>query len=157
MKAVSVRRVGLDKPLLIDLEKANEDDPVNNIELKPNDAIFVEKLRDDAYITVDGGFVKPGKLVFGKSMTLTQAVAEAGGPAIGAKLNDGTILRNPDGDPKHSKVIQFKWTAIQKGKMPDIGLQQGDTVYLPAGTPRLAPDIWQMIGSITPLLWLLRP
>jgi len=57
---VSIRRVGLDRPLTIDLDKAESGDLVNNIDLKPDDTIYVEKLENNAYIQLNGGFIRPG-------------------------------------------------------------------------------------------------
>lgn len=77
---VSIRRSGIDRPLIIDLDRAETGDLINNIELKADDIVYVEKLESNAYITINGGFVKPAnKIVYDKRMTLTQAIEEVGG------------------------------------------------------------------------------
>lgn len=134
-KAITVRRPTLDRPLVIDLDKAEQGDLVNNIEIRPDDAIYVEKLEQNAFINVNGGFVKTGKFVYDKRTTLTQAVMESGGVAPFAKLNEGRIIRHPDNDPKNTVVIQFKWKDIISGKASDIELQPGDSVWITPGTP----------------------
>lgn len=136
-KAITIRRPTLDRPLVIDLDKAEQGDLVNNIEVRPDDAIYVEKLEPNAFINVNGGFIKTGKYVFDKRTTLTQAIMDSGGIAPYAKLNEGRIFRHPDNDPKNTLVIPFKWKEIQAGKSPDIELQPGDTVWI---TPGQAPS-----------------
>jgi polysaccharide export outer membrane protein len=149
--AVSIRRVGADRPLLIDLEKAEQGDIVNNVELKPDDAIYVEKLENNAYINVDGGFVKPGKIVYDKRMTLTQVVGEVGGPLPYAKTKQGRIFRHPDGDPKHTQVICFNWGDIRNGKSGDIEMQPGDTLLIDPGQPSTTIkglDFFNVMGAL---------
>src|SRR5579871_2754599 len=53
-KAITIRRASVDRPLIIDLDKAEQGDPVYNIELKSDDSIYVEKLEDNAYINING-------------------------------------------------------------------------------------------------------
>jgi protein involved in polysaccharide export with SLBB domain len=125
---VSIRRSGVDKPLIIDLDKAEQGDLVNNIELKPDDTVYVEKLENNAYININGGFVRPGKLVYDKRTTLLQAIAESGGVAPYAKIRKGYIQRHPDNDPKHSRIIPFNYDEILNAKVQDIELQAGDAL-----------------------------
>ncbi len=149
-KAVSIRRATIDRPLVIDLDKAEQGDLVNNIELRPDDAVYVEKLENNAYINVNGGFVKTGKYVYDKRTTLTQAIMEAGGIALYAKTKDGRIFRHPDNDPKDTRIIAFNWEDIQKGKSPDIELQPGDSVWITPGTPPAHPmDFFSILSAAT--------
>jgi polysaccharide export outer membrane protein len=149
-KAVSIRRATIDRPLVIDLDKAEQGDLVNNIELRPDDAVYVEKLENNAYINVDGGFVKTGKYVYDKRTTLTQAIMEAGGMALYAKTKDGRVFRHPDNDPKNTRVIAFNWDDIEKGKTPDIELQPGDSVWVTPGTPPgQKMDFFSVLSALT--------
>jgi protein involved in polysaccharide export with SLBB domain len=132
---VSIRRSGVDKPLIIDLDKAEQGDLVNNIELKPDDTVYIEKLENNAYININGGFVRPGKLVYDKRTTLTQAIAESGGVAPYARTKKGYIQRHPDNDPKHFRSIEFNFNDMLAGKAPDIELQAGDAIYIEPGNP----------------------
>jgi len=152
---ISIRRAGLDRPLIIDLDKAEQGDLVNNIELKSDDSVYVEKLENNAYININGGFVRPGKLVYDKRMTLSQAIGESGGIAPYAKLKKGRIMRHPDNDPKHSQFIAFDFEKMMDGKAPDIELLAGDTIYIEGGTPprpALGPLEW--LGALTSTSYL---
>lgn len=160
-KAVVIRRVGEDRPLVIDLDKAEQGDSVNNITLKPDDTVYVERLENNSYINVNGGLVKPGKQVYDRRTTLTQAVEEAGGVVPYAKEKEGVIYRHPDGDAKHSQIIAFNYKDISKGKAPDIELQPGDSVFIQSGTPprpqRDLLDLVSAVGSASfPFIYLLR-
>ncbi len=155
-KALSIRRPSVDRPLVIDLDKAEQGDLVNNIEIKPDDAVYVEKLENNAYINVNGGFVKTGKFVYDKRTTLTQAIMEASGPAPYAKLNEGKIFRHPDNDPKNTRVISFNWKEISKSKTPDIELLPGDSVWLTPGAAPTRPstDIFTIMGAFSQGLYI---
>jgi protein involved in polysaccharide export with SLBB domain len=155
-KSITIRRASVDRPLIIDLDKAEQGDPVYNIELKSDDSIYVEKLENNAYINVNGGIVKPGKFVYDKRTTLTQVIGEAGGPAPFARIWSGTIFRHPDDDPKHSRVIPFNFVEIAKGRKPDIELQPGDTVLIPTGVPSRPPiDVFQALSGVSSLTYLI--
>lgn len=153
-KAISIRRATVDRPLVIDLDKAEQGDLVNNIELKPDDAVYVEKLENNAYINVNGGFVKTGKFVYDKRTTLTQAIMESGGVAPYAKAKDGKIFRHPDNDPKNTRVIAFNWNDISTGKTPDIELQPGDSVWIAPGQPSQRADVFSILGGLTSVVFL---
>lgn len=154
-KAVTIRRPTLDRPLVIDLDKAEQGDLVNNIEIRPDDAVYVGKLEENAYINVNGGFVKTGKFVYDRRMTLTQAIMEAGGVAPYARVKEGRIFRHPDSDPKNTMVIAFNWRDIASGKQPDIELQPGDTVWITPGTPPSRPpiDLLSALSALNSAAW----
>lgn len=152
---VSIRRVGLDRTLVIDLEKAMQNDPVHNIELKADDTVYVERLENNAFIIMNGAFIRPGRLVFDKRTTLTQAIAEVGGPAPYARETDGVIFRHPDNNPKNSKVIRFDLRKIVKGKANDIDLFPGDAVYIaPGSAPRGGFGVLESLGALTSAAYL---
>jgi polysaccharide biosynthesis/export protein len=155
-KAISVRRANGGAPLVINFDKAEQNDPTQNIELKPDDAIYVEKLDPYAFVYVAGGVFKGGKVIYEKPMTLTQAVLEAGGLLPGAKEKEGKIIRRSDKDPKKTQMIAFNWKEVVSGKTEDIVLQPGDGVWIPssvqAGPPK---DFLSILSSLTPLGMLL--
>ncbi len=152
-KQVIIRRVGEDRPLIVDLDKAEQGDVVNNITLKPDDTVYVEKLENNSYININGGFVKPGKQVYDKRTTLTQAIGEAGGVAPFAKETNGIIFRHPDNDAKHSQIIPFSYRDIAKGKAQDIELLAGDTITIPTGTQPRGRDIFDYASAFSSVLY----
>ena len=86
-------------------------------------------------------------------MTLTQAIAEAGGVPINAKEKNGVIFRHPiNGDPTATQVIKFNYDAIRKNTQQDVRLEPGDTVEIPLGLgprPALTPlELTQSLLSI---------
>ena len=154
-KAIIIRRPTVERPLVIDLDKAEQGDLVNNIDLRPDDAVYVEKLENNAYINVNGGWVKPGKYVYDKRTTLTQAIQEAGGPAPYSKIKEGRVERHPDNDPKNTRIIAFNYDQLSKGKSPDIELQPGDTVWITPGTPPPPKaDIFSYLNGLSSLSFL---
>ena len=144
---VSVRHAGSDRAVVYDLEKADSD-PNQNPELQPNDSVFVEKLKTNDYINVNGGFVRPQKYPYEGPITLTQIAEDAGGIAPYAKEKSGRIFRHPDNDAAHTKIIVFDWTKIRDGKAPDVDLRPGDSVTLTPGGPSTAPNFLGVISAL---------
>lgn len=153
-KQVVVRRFGVERPLVVDFDKAELGDPVHNIEMRPDDAIYVERLETNAFVNLNGGFVTPGKFVLDKRTTLTQAVMEAGGIAPFSHDRDCRLFRHPDNDPKHTQIVKFSWDAIQKGKMPDLELLPGDSIYVPPGTAPKQISFESVLGTLTSVVFL---
>jgi protein involved in polysaccharide export with SLBB domain len=154
-KAVSVRRANLDKPLIVNLDKAEQNDPANNIMLKPDDTIYIEKLDADQFVNIYGGVLKGGRLPYERRITLTQAIMEAGGIAPFAKDKEGHVLRHPDSDPGNTKFIAFNWRNIVTGKEHDIELQPGDSVWIPTSAPAgNGRDFLSTLSSLLPFGYL---
>lgn len=159
--AVTIRRPTERNPLIVDLDRADQGDPVNNVEIHADDAIWVEKIAVDKYIDVSGGVEKPGKFLYERPISLTQAVlGEAGGPKPGAKVANGVIYRHPNADAGVMQPIKFNWKAISSGKAKDLMLQPGDSVYIPDSTPSNGQSGiagWaQMIAPLGYLMYFLK-
>ncbi len=134
-KAVSVRHANARAPQIVDIEKADADDPAHNLTLHPDDAIYVEKIQSTAFFNVYGGMFHAGTFPYEKRMTLTQALMEAGGLSSYAKEKEGKVLRHPDDDPGHTKIIAFNWQKILHGKEADIQILPGDSIWIAPGNP----------------------
>ena len=154
-KSISIRRPTLDRPLIIDLDKAEQGDLVNNIEIRPDDAVYVERLENNAYININGGFVKTGKFVYDKRTTLTQAIMDSGGVAPYSKEKEGKIFRHPDNDPKNTRVISFDWKKIREGKAPDVDLLPGDTVWLTPGRETKEITVFDVLSGLSSLSYFI--
>jgi polysaccharide biosynthesis/export protein len=105
-----------------DLKAGKEEaDPV----IWPGDVVTVRE-GDPVYVT--GMVVKPTELIIRDKLTLTHAIAMAGGPLPMAKTNELHILRQKDGG--NQEDLKFNLDAIRKGKDPDVELKPFDIVAL---------------------------
>lgn len=140
-RSVQIRRIGEEKPLVLDYDKIEEGDASHNIVVQPDDIIYVQKLGVDQYINLNGAFVRPGRVPYTRPVTLVQVVADSGGLLPNAKDWKGRIYRRPAGvsDPTKTQVIAFNFRAIKENKAPDLQLEPGDTVDISVGTAPRAP------------------
>jgi polysaccharide biosynthesis/export protein len=96
--------------------------------VNPGDTVIVPRA-PIVYILGDVG--RPGGYAIATNdskLTMLQLVAMAGSTNKTAKSNLKLIRKDSDGQQKE---IPVQLAAIQKGKQPDIPLQQGDIVYVP--------------------------
>lgn len=100
--------------------------PDFNRAIQPGDLINVPEA-DVIYIS--GSVSKPGSFSLKEPLTLTQAVALAGGLAPEAKKSDIRIYRAIPGEPERKELI-CNYSDIEKGKAKDMPLQASDVVYV---------------------------
>jgi polysaccharide export outer membrane protein len=96
--------------------------------VNPGDTVIVPRA-PVVYILGDVG--RPGGYTIATNdskLTMLQLVAMAGSTNKTSKSNLKLIRKEPDGQQKE---IPVQLAAIQKGKQPDIQLQQGDIVFVP--------------------------
>jgi polysaccharide export outer membrane protein len=103
-------------------------DPEANIQIKPHDVITVPRAR---LIYVLGNVGRPGGYVMteNETMSLTQAVALAGGWDKMAALSGARILRS-DGGPTRQQ-IPANVKKIMENKAPDLQMRPDDILYIP--------------------------
>ena len=97
--------------------------------VNPGDKLVVLKA---GIIYVLGDVARPGGYPMTNNdgtLTVLQAVATAGGTASSAAPNSSRLIRRTAVGGYQSDPIPF--SAMQKGKKPDIPLQAGDIVYVP--------------------------
>jgi len=90
-----------------------------------------------------GGLVqRPGGFTMDKAMTLTQAIAVAGGMSTKADGTETRIFRySGRGDQK--EVLTFNAYAIEKGQTGDPYLQENDVIFVPrSGTKTVLLEMW---------------
>ena len=90
-----------------------------------------------------GGLVQnPGGFTINKTMTLTQAIAVAGGLSTKADGTETRIFRySGRGDQK--EVLTFNAYAIEKGQTSDPYLQENDVIFVPrSGTKTVLLEMW---------------
>jgi polysaccharide biosynthesis/export protein len=102
--------------------------PEANIQIKPHDVITVPRAR---LVYVLGNVGRPGGYVMteNESMSLTQAIALAGGWNKTAALSSARILR-ADGGPTRQQ-ISANVKKIMENKAPDLELRPDDILYIP--------------------------
>jgi polysaccharide export outer membrane protein len=104
-------------------------DPEGNILIKPHDVVTVPRAR---LVYVLGNVTKPGGYVMtdNDTMSLTQAIALAGGWDHTAKLKDARVLRaSTTGGDREQIPANVK--AIMENKAPDVQLHPDDILYIP--------------------------
>jgi polysaccharide biosynthesis/export protein len=97
--------------------------------VNPGDKVLVPKA---GIIYVLGDVARPGGYPMTNNdgtLTVLQAVATAGGTASSAAPNSSRLIRRTAVGGYQSDPIPF--SAMQKGKKPDMQLQAGDIVYVP--------------------------
>jgi polysaccharide export outer membrane protein len=103
-------------------------DPNGNIMIKPHDVITVPRAR---LVYVLGNVTRPGGYVMteNETMSLTQAIALAGGWDHSASLSGARILR-ADGGPTREQ-IPANVKKIMENKAPDLQMRPDDILYIP--------------------------
>jgi polysaccharide biosynthesis/export protein len=106
----------------------NGKDPEANIQIKPHDVITVPRAR---LIYVLGNVGRPGGYVLteNETMSLTQAIALAGGWDKMAALGSARILRASGGPTREQIPANVK--KIMENKAPDLQLQPDDILFIP--------------------------
>ena len=103
----------------------------NNPYIRPGDIVIVNE-GEPVFIT--GMVVKPGDLIIKDQLTLTRAIAMAGGMQKMANTSQVHIYRKTQGKLS-PEPLRYDFDAIRKGKAPDVLLQAYDIIDVrPAGT-----------------------
>jgi polysaccharide biosynthesis/export protein len=110
-------------------------DPQGNILMKPHDVITVPRAR---MVYVLGNVGRPGGYVMteNESMSITQALALAGGWDKTASLSGATVLRASTGAEREQIHADIK--KIMRNKSPDLQLRPDDILYVPNSTVKTA-------------------
>ena len=117
--------------------------------LKPGDVIYVASKQQMGYYTISGGVANPGRFEIRDKLTLTDAIALAGGVKEPGKLSDVRILRNVNGKPQ---TLTVDVTKIMDGKAPNVLVQDQDSIYV---TPKKEqPDYLKILSVAAGIAWL---
>ncbi len=113
----------------------NGKDPAGNIVMKPHDVVTVPRAR---MIYVLGNVTKPGGFVLSddESMSITKAIALAGGWDKTAALSAARVLRASGGAEREQIPANVK--KIMKNEAPDLQLRPDDILYIPNSTGKTA-------------------
>lgn len=115
-----------DEPETLSLKKLLEGDESSNRPVRPGDILVVPNADT---IFVAGEVLKPSAFNLREGMTLTQALALAGGPTRLAKTGSIHIVRTEPGKARTEIPIDIK--AIQANKADDPLLVANDVVEVP--------------------------
>jgi polysaccharide biosynthesis/export protein len=126
-------------------------DPQGNITIKPHDVITVPRAR---MVYVLGNVGRPGGYVMteNETMSLTQAVALAGGWSSNAALGSARILRASGGAEREQIPANIR--KIMQNKAPDLELRPDDILYVPNSMAKVitARGVESAVGIGTGLL-----
>lgn len=115
-----------------------------NPPVRPGDVI---SLSPAGNVQVDGWVEKPGSYPLTRGLTLTGAVAAAGGNLFAADRRGVSVKRAfGSGEQRFLKVdIQ----AVTEGRAPDVPMTDGDVVQIPASYARLVPwALWTVTREL---------
>ncbi|HYE30047.1 MAG TPA: SLBB domain-containing protein [Methylomirabilota bacterium] len=102
-------------------------DMSQNIYLQPDDFIYIPStLAREVYVL--GAVRQPRMVTMLPQMSLTAAIAGAGGPVKGAYLTDVAVVRGSLSKPQ---IAVVNYEDVLKGKAPDVLIERGDIIYVP--------------------------
>ncbi|MCC7176491.1 MAG: polysaccharide export protein [Bryobacterales bacterium] len=106
-----------------------------DIPLRPND-VFIVPRRNEESVYVIGEVRRPGfyDIRPGEKLTVSRAIAQAGGPAETAHLKKGILVRRDSTGQRVERKVDF--SGIIKGKQPDFEVLPNDIIFLPGSTVR---------------------
>jgi protein involved in polysaccharide export with SLBB domain len=120
----------------VDLSKALEGDPTENIALEPMDRVFIHKSQakgDPASVKIEGQVAQPGKYPLGENMTAADLVRLAGGLQRGAFSETADLTRYEihQGSSvmgEHSTIALAR--ALAGNADTDVRLRDGDVLTI---------------------------
>lgn len=116
-----------------------------DMQIMPGDVINIP-VRETTSIYIIGDVNRPGPFDFpvDTGITLSRALAIAGGPTRTSKLGETAFIRqHPDGTIERSTLDLDK---ILKGKHPDMAMQPNDMIYVPGSVKKSFG--WALLESI---------
>jgi protein involved in polysaccharide export with SLBB domain len=95
-------------------------------------------------VLIDGWVDKPGSYPVTRSLTLSGAIAAAGGPLFAADREHATVRRVVAPGEERSFTVDL--TAVAAGQAQDVAIADGDVITLPAAPTRVVPWAMWTIG-----------
>lgn len=126
------------------LEETLRGKPDANPFVRPGDIVQVPEA-DQVYVL--GNVLKPSAIALNEPLTVSRAIAIAGGTAPSTKKDKVRIIRQVQGSTA-KKEIYVDLTAIEKNKAEDVALLANDVVDVPiSGTKSL---LRSLLGTVVP-------
>jgi polysaccharide export outer membrane protein len=122
--------------------------------IQPGDIISIPEA-DLAYVV--GNVFKPQSVTLKDPVTVSQAIAMAGGALRATKMSGVRIIRQKEGSTS-KEVIPVDLNAISKLKTPDILLEPNDIVQVPTSEGKIFMDkfLGAMTGGLSSIPYILR-
>ena len=141
-RVIVTRKSDPDHPIAVEYNPEALTPVIPRIQIFPGDAITVPRA-GIVYVLGNvmrsGGYILDGR----RPLSVETAMALAGGGGHAAALGRVHIVRTLEGGRKEDIVVAVD--RIYKGKAPDVVLKDGDILYVPTSTGRLAAE--QAISS----------
>ena len=141
-----------DTMVTVQLQKlVNEGSPLANMRLKRDDIVYVTGR--EKYISVLGQVIHPGNLRLESSTTLSDLLAQAGGPTEKAGRNPAIQIIHPATatTPARTQVIPYK-SLLQHHNDSEISFQSGDILYVPESGFNSASNPLQQLAPLVNLV-----
>jgi polysaccharide export outer membrane protein len=114
------------------------------IRVRPGDVI---SLRPAGNVTVEGWVEKPGSYPITRGLTVSGAVAAAGGPNFAADRRHAQVQRVVGTSDQQLLTVDLQ--DIASGRAPDLVMTDGDVVRLSASNARLVPwSMWKVVSTM---------
>lgn len=113
---------------VLKLEDVIRGDEESNLDLQPGDVVLVQEA-DFEYVV--GNIMKPQSLVLKPGMTVTQAIAMAGGVLSHTRTNRIRLIRQAPGSTTKTEIM-IDLKAIRKHRAADLELQANDIIDVPS-------------------------
>ncbi len=125
-RVVYVTHQGSDKQIIVDLDELLVKGNMQlNLPVQMGDTVFVPEA---GVFYVNGrGVKKPGEFPIKNGVTVSKAIAVAGGLRTGAKASSAILIRFQNGE---RQFIPINLKAIQKGEQKDVALQDQDVLFV---------------------------
>ena len=136
-QVVITHRNDPENPTTVDYNPGALKPVIPDVQIFPGDTLMVPRA---GIIYVIGDVVKAGGFVLDGRNTLTveEAMALAGGSAHAAALKRVQLVRTlADG---RKEAITIPVNLIYKGQAPDVAMKDGDILYVPTSTSKLATE-----------------
>jgi len=105
-----------------------------NARVRPGDVITVSPAGS---VLVDGWVQKPGSYPVTRGLTLSGAIAAAGGDMFASDRKHAAVKRTLGPGEERSFTVDLD--AVREGRAPDVPITDGDVVRVPASTVRVVP------------------
>lgn len=148
---ITVKKKDSEEQIKIDYVQAMNNDPIANIELSDGDMIYVPEI--ETYFFSIMGLVKgPGQFPLRSRLTLTEAIALAGGHISESNLEKVRITHtNSDGSA--ADTAEYNVRDIIDGIADDPLVKRGDVIYVPQRKRTIFQNIGYFLTTISPLRW----